>query len=174
MSEPQITAPTDEEMLDAARRAELTWRTFRYAAETIAAAVQARADIESLKASLTTATAKKDEIEKAVADEIATLNRDLAERRVSQRQQIAALTKAHEKASQELAEINTELESRRSDRKQVVATIESDFQSKLAEIETDYRAKREAMETEIAALQKKLDDLNAIVAQKREAVLALG
>ena len=180
MAEEELKPPSLDEMLDAARRAELTWRTFRYASDTIAAVVQARNDLPDALSKVTAAEKQlnaiqgKVDVAKAEAEvECSKIDELLKDKRQLVEQHKKESETAFRHIAAEIAAANKELAGVQAQLSAKKTALEKECADQQAKLRQETDALKAAMAKEVEAIQAKIDALNEIARSKRDAVLAL-
>ena len=176
----QKTVPSDDDLLEYARRMEKSFDAFQYLKEVLQAVYDAKANIPKFQDE--SAAAEKAKLEAVavsnavIADSQAKAQAAQAELDAKMKQLATVLDKAqsvYDERTRKLQEgADQAAKHFEAQKAQNISTL-GDIGKQLAVARNDFENQKAVMSDEIAALQSRIDALNQIMTSKRDAVLAL-
>ena len=176
----QKTVPSDDDLLEYARRMEKSFDAFQYLKEVLQAVYDAKANIPKFQEE--SAAAEKAKLEAVavsnavIADSQAKAQAAQAELDAKMKQLATVLDKAqsvYDERTRKLQEgADQAAKHFEAQKAQNISTL-GDIGKQLAVARNDFENQKAVMSDEISGLQSRIDALNQIMTSKRDAVLAL-
>jgi len=176
----QKTVPSDDDLLEYARRMEKSFESFQYLKEVLQAVYDAKANIPKFQEESAAAeTAKIEAVaasNAAIADSQAKAQSAQADLDAKMKQLATVLDKAqsvYDERTRKLQEGADQAAKHFEAQKAENLSALGELGKQLAAARNDFENQKAVMSDELAALQSKIDALNHIMTSKRDAVLAL-